>query len=263
VLGATLLLTVTVGGCDALGAGMAKVRYVEYDHVANFVGFAFQQPLPVPTAPSHSQSVYGVVGVANGNPSYLGGDRYYYSRGVWLVFVICKIDNTSPQAQPFTYDVTKFFVEYNGKRYRPNYLEPFTYGIDDYNWSGGSWWRPDDPPDASAVQSQLRLETQTGRDQETIPASQQTYPNFRFAIYVVDRSAAFSTIAYPDFDLDLRLLYEEGQSAITVGRNQPPQTLGVRFLDPIDVDLKSSGSAQGSTSGAWARHSDLPTTCRP
>jgi hypothetical protein len=152
-------------------------------------------------------------------------------KGAWLVYQICAIRNDAPKAQIFNYDVSKFYVEYQGRRhyYRP--LVPYTF-VNPSNHLPGT------PAVAAALSPSFRTETQLGPDAQGIgPNSGETFSvAWRIAIFVMTTNPADDVLK-----LELPLFYDD-TPVLMVNRNNAPESLG---------GFEGVGK------------SDLPISCRP
>jgi hypothetical protein len=226
---ATLLLMVAGSGCQQLAANVPKAVLLEYDQVLNFLDYQLQDTVEFTNSQDgKSAFVSGLISARNhGHPDG-------FINGVFLTFVICKVANTASQAEPFQYDVTKFYVVHAGKRYYAQALEPYTL----LYFDGGSVQEAT-PGIIDGIQEALRDETQVGADQESISVNQEVYPYFRFTIYVY-ASGPF------DAKLQPRLMYDSAHPHVMSPRNQPPAVEGGALFTPNDADIGK-----------------VPTKCRP
>ena len=111
---ASLLLLAVLPGCASLKQALTKAVIIEYDQVNNFEDYKFLQTFVV----QEKFNQYSVETIHAGHES---------ESGLWMVFLICKINNNASEAEPFLYDVSKFYVEFGGKNYYAASLEPYTF----------------------------------------------------------------------------------------------------------------------------------------
>lgn len=88
--------------CNLFEKELSTLVEIEYDHRLNFDQYKFkksptQQPFPGCTVETST----------------------IIAKGVWLVYHICSIKNQKSQAKDFKFDLSKFYVEHNGKNYHP------------------------------------------------------------------------------------------------------------------------------------------------
>jgi hypothetical protein len=205
-------------GCTELGEGLSKAVVIEFDQSLNFSEYQFEQPIWVP-APSQTYWDKIVIKDETNNVS---------KKGVWILYQVCSIQNDAPKAQQFNYDVSKFYVDYGGKKhyYRP--LAAYTY-------AGAGV--PGIPVVTEVLAPQFRMETQTGPDQQGIPANPTNTlsVSWRFVIYV---------------STDL------GDQTDLLTLNLPLNYDGT----PIVMDNRNNYTVPNE---GTVHKSDLPTACRP
>jgi hypothetical protein len=219
-----MLALVLLPGCKEIGEGLSKVVFIEYDRSPNFEEYELGETIYAPP-----DSGYGWKHIRLSD--HTGGEKT--KRGVWITYQVCAIRNNAPKAQPFNYEVSKFFVEYGGKKhfYRP--LAPFTYESVSpvVGMTGG-------PTETAILAEPFRKETQSGPDQQTIPPNSNNTlsVSWRFVIYV-DMVADGSTDM---LGLNLRLYY-----------------------DDTPVNMVDRNNDSFTINGLPVRRDMLPTSCRP
>jgi hypothetical protein len=223
----SIMLLVCVPGCRK---ELRKAVYIQYDQVNNFRNYAFQAPFPVESQES-SRVVSGVRAGTDDNRGVVG---------LWMTFLICSVGNSGPDAEAFTYDVSKFYVVVEGKRYYAATLQPYTfmYQSDEF---GQTWFGT--PMETPTILKQLRYDTELGDTPHTFAAHQETFPLFRFAIYVNRPPPQI-----PD-KTRLQLRYDSSH----------PHFLDTRNQDPIFI----SGNYSPGNGTTYATRNDLLGTCRP
>jgi hypothetical protein len=207
---ATLLIALS--GCASLKAGLNKAVLMDYDQVNNFRYYEFESGI----------NWVNQWGVPSSEEKGIQGKS-----GFWATFVICSLRNEGSKAQAFPYNVSKFYVVYDGKKHHYQPLKPGAYesipqllpGHDVVN---------------SIANEKFRTETQLGPDTNVFQKGYYPTVNYRFAIYVTKSSPGFIDASVP-----LSLEYD-GYPNVLIPRNQPP----VMELLPT-------------------KRSDLRTTCRP
>lgn len=210
--GIALLLLTT--GCESVKEGLSKVVLMDYDRVNNFRSYEFQQGTVLNWGGGSSE--YGVDGWAPETNT----------NGFWATFVICDLRNDASKAQPFTLDLSKFYVEFDGKEHFYKPLTPYTF-------SSVPNGLPGNPGVTVTVNQYFRNETQIGTNTQTFPVGFHPTVNYRIAIYVAKTSPGPLS-----FDQELMLRYQ-GHPNIMNPRNQPPM-------------IKET-----------SRRTDLATGCRP
>lgn len=194
---ATLLLTTTA--CDALKEGLSKAVLMDYDRTNNFRGYEFQPNTFLNWGGGSTE--YGIYGYSKDtNPS---------TYGFWATFVICDLRNEGSNAGPFTLDLSKFYVEYDGKEHYYKPLDPYTFSSIPNGLPGNTSVTP-------TVNQYFRNETQVGPNTNTFQKGFYPAVNYRISIYVTKSSPG-----YVDLDEQLMLRYK-GYPNITNPRNQPP-----------------------------------------
>lgn len=150
-----------VSGCT-LEEGLKKAVFMDYDQVLNFRAYRFKEPITWGSGGSET----GVFGHAQD------------VNGFWLTYVICNLRNAGPKAEIFEFDVNKFYVEFEGKKFFHKPLDPYTF-------SSIPNEVPGNPQATALVNTALRVETQVGNDTFTYepPITQGGNPH-RFVIYV-------------------------------------------------------------------------------
>lgn len=210
-----VVLLAILSGCASLKEGLRKAVLMDYDQVNNFRNYTFDN-FWIDWGGSASES--GITGV--GTSPNIGG--------FWVTFLICNLRNEGADAQPFPYNINKFYVEYDGKKHYHQPLQTYTYSSIPHGLPGN-------PSVTGLVNETMRKETQLGPDTDTFQKGYYPTVNYRLAIYVTR-----STPGVIDVTPHILLRYE-GYPNIMNPRNQAPLILG-----------------PNST-----KKSDLRTTCRP
>ena len=91
---------------------------MEFDQSLNFKEYEFENAVMAP-GPSGDQEWRKIL--------LHDTSREYTKRGVWILYQICSIRNEAPKAEPFTYDVSRFYVDYGGNKHYYKQLVPYTY----------------------------------------------------------------------------------------------------------------------------------------
>jgi hypothetical protein len=220
-----LLLTVVcvaacgLGGCESLQSGLKKAVLMDYDQVMNFRAYQFDQPIPWP--PNATQT--GVFGHAQDVD------------GFWMTYLICSVRNAGSEATLINLNVHKFYVEYQGKKFYYQPLQPYMVSSIPNNL-------PSNPQATPLVNDHLYDETQIGLDITQYNPSPNTVAGDPYAAH---RFAIFVTKSEPGpLDITERIpLRYEGHPNVLNSRNQNPAS-NQSFDNP-------------------ARRSDLLTSCRP
>ena len=149
----TGVLTLTAclaSGCASVTSGLKQAVIMEYDQRNNFGSFALSDPAP------------------NGNGGFINTVQ---AKGFWAYFIICTLRNEGADAQPFPYDVKKFYVDIDGQKYFHSKLQ-----ADQWNHANGIV--------PSFTHDQFDEDT-------TLPVHTQTFPvgfnaslNHRFAVFI-------------------------------------------------------------------------------
>ncbi len=98
-----------LSGCDeptqAEKDRLAKTVVFYYDQTNNFNAFDFGGDGFIWVVGDTRNSARGVMA---------GSDS---TTGLWIIFHICEVQNNDSKAEPFDYDVHKFYIEYGARRY--------------------------------------------------------------------------------------------------------------------------------------------------
>jgi len=202
VISCSIFVSFTFLCCTELKEGLSKAVFIEYEQSLNFREYQFGETILAP-GPS-SDLEWHKIRIND----YSGGKS---KKGVWILYQICSIRNNNTKAQPFNYDVSKFYVIYGDQQFYYRPLAAYTY--ENVLLSG---IKGNDAVTA-VLAPVFRTETQTGPDQQVIPANSNNTlsVSWRFVIYV-------STALSDQTDM-LRLnlsLYYDGTPVTTMNRNQ-------------------------------------------
>lgn len=212
-----VVLCLALSGCGPLKQGAGKAVVMNYDQVNNFYQFEFATPIQW-----NNNSQKGVVAYYEGSPTV---------SGFWVTYIICDLRNEGSQAENFTLDLSKFYVEYQDKRYYYRPLDAATFSSLPDRFPGGA-------SVTGPVTAKFRLDTQVGPDIDTFAKdSYDASLGYRFSIHVKQSKPGPYRI-----DAQLRLRYD-GYPNFMNPRNQPT-TVTPALLQP-------------------AKKADLLTTCRP
>jgi hypothetical protein len=177
---------------------------MEYDQVYNFRQYQFDQYLRIGSTTTEN----GAIGFYPGVPQVAG---------FWVAYIICAIDNQAPDAQAFTYDLSKFYVIYEGRRHYWRPLDPYTFA------TLPNWFAT--PDAATAVNTQFASELEQGPLTRVIPKgfSNAVPLNYRLLIYVTKAppGSPDSTGSTVDLSETIPLRYD-GAPNLLRSRNQPP-----------------------------------------
>lgn len=199
---AIAIVLIAVASCKSdctVDDNLSEVILFDYDQVNNFRTYYFERPIPWPVGTGQKLEP-GIKGVGhNGTPL-----------GFWVTYVICSLRNEASKAKPFNYDVHKFFVEFEGKKFFYQPLTAFTYQSDPGSLSATAAAN-------DLVNPQFRTETQVGPDTETFQKGFNATLNYRFSIYV---TKSLEGPVDPSKEINLRY---EGHPNIPTNRNQPPK----------------------------------------
>jgi hypothetical protein len=205
VIAATLSV-IALAGCDnSLDTALKNVVVFQYDHVANVHEIRFRNNVDIP----------GTLGIGSISPK---------EGGFWAVFVLCSLDVQGKAIETFNYNVSNFFVKYEGDTYGP--LQPFTVRY-------GASTSSNNPTDTPKVAAAIAKEIQMGPDTQPFPHGLYPSLNYRIAILIPK--------ALPTYRGEQLTLTYTGQPSIFQGRGHSPTDIPV-----LDSNL-------GSVSG----------TCRP
>lgn len=182
---AALLPVLVLTSCQSCHLNLSKLVVVEYDHRITFHRYELAKWLP-----------------------YAGGGEFneLTAKGSWLVFHICGIKNEMSQAEPFHFDLSKFYVVHNDQEFHP---VPFGYGD------------LVDPPlgaaDFPAWNEQFDYEIRTAPKQTVIfPGDIEFQNSWRFAIRV-------DPVIPEGFQPELRYDNSGGEQILLTARDHPPQ----------------------------------------
>jgi hypothetical protein len=220
----TMLSFAVLASCTSVGESLSQAVFIEYDQRVNFQHFAFATAVIAPEPPQGNPTEWNEISV-NDMTGTLG------KRGVWIVYQVCSIRNNGSLAKPFPYDISKFYVVYNSKRFYQAPLALNTYS-NTGDLQGNENYNP-------AISKRFILDTQVG------PTNQVIDVNFcgtlsiawRFVIYVsTDGSDQTDLVS-----LNLPLHYD-GSPVDLISRNYD--------TEPHYYNSKVTGAS-------------LPTVCRP
>ncbi|HEV2835015.1 MAG TPA: hypothetical protein VGW58_06850 [Pyrinomonadaceae bacterium] len=216
-----LLLTLLGGnGCKDIGEGLTKLVSIEYDQPVNFTEYEF-------ATTHHSKEDNGPFEEWR---QIRLDDHSDVKKGVWMVYLLCSIKNNAPKAETFNYDVSKFYVDYGGRKHYYKNLAAYTYaGVSPVQIPSGGNKATEELAPA------FRTETQLGPDQESIPPGADRSIAYRLVIYVWTETGDLTDLT----KLNQRLYYDD---------------------TPVNmIDRNNDTSAAGGV----VRGSSLPTVCRP
>jgi hypothetical protein len=147
-----------------------KLVTIEYDQSMNFHDYSLAQPINT--------------GYSNGTledkiTAYDDSEENKPKGGFFLIYQICTISNNDSDAETFNFDLSKFYVVHNEKRYyhTPLQREQFKAGGNIIHYSVIDQW-----------QSAFKYEIQTASDKKTIPAHLENIlsVSWRFHIWIGD-----------------------------------------------------------------------------
>jgi hypothetical protein len=176
-----------------------KLVLIQYDQGLNFMQYEFKNPIM-------ADSSLGMV-------EWDSMDFWNLSSppGVFVVYLLCSIENDFSQAQTFNFDAAKLYVLYKGQKhyYRP--LVP--YSVE--NQAGQLLEGPPGSPEDTKLTKAFQQETQLGNPTSSVPPIPTDLP-YRFVIYV--------TGAIGDSDLlnEKMPLFYDGAPVDMINRNNPP-----------------------------------------
>jgi len=204
---------VVFAGCGSLQEGASKLVSIQYDQPRNFDTYTFKDPFNLPG----DGTVYGIT---------LKTPEVASVR-MWMLYQVCLVANEGSQANPFTLDVGKFFVELGGNEFHPEMLDAADY----YTSSGVVG--PVSNTDNATIAPIFNSETGNIDYQKSIAAGSTDDEDYRFVIQV-----DVPVPTDPDYlETRLKLQYDAGGVLLT-DRGWDP--------DP-DQDIA---------------YGDLPSTCR-
>jgi hypothetical protein len=201
-----VITLLAVQGCQSVELVPGKSVELHYDHVANIEG-GIRFETAVPLAPPLTSANAVIVKWPN---------------EFWAVFVICSLNVPRVDNSTFSYDRTKFYVEYEGKMYGV-LQQPFSVMTDTEKDIG--------PQDTSAIDHAIVSTIGVGPSTQIFVQGLSPALNYRIAIYISNPDAA---------DKVLTLRYA-GHPAILRGRGQTPMTVPGYTLDspPLPASCRS------------------------
>jgi len=151
------------------------------------------------------------------------------NKGFFLIYNICSLTNDDADAVTFNFDLSKFYVVYNGKRYyhTPLQREQFSVGNSgEVHYSVLDQW-----------QDVFKNEVQTAPDKKTIPPHLENIlsVSWRFHIWIGD---AVWVNEFETKRFDLRYDNSEGgESYLLIARGHDPEYVAHRDTEKDDLAL--------------------------
>ena len=195
-----LLLPCLLAGCTSVDTGLRDTVILHYQHVANVHRINFRNPVPL----RRDEAVHFVLPLE--------------SEGFWAVFVLCSVDVTAPQVPAFYYDLDRFRVQYDGKRFGP--LRPYTLRLDDTI-------ELNTRTDTAAIADAIGTEIHEGPPSQLFRRGFYTNLDYRFAIYVPQ-----GLVNYAGEELPLRYV---GGKTMVLGNGTPPSDIPVAGADGTGI----------------------------
>lgn len=200
------IVTSSIMGCQSGESDLKKQVELQYDHVANIqstIRFQTAIPLSPPLTPTNQVIT-----------RWLGS--------FWAVFVLCNLDVQGTDRESFTYDRSKFSVQYGGKTYGA--LQPYsviTVMEDDIG-----------PQDTSVIESAILNTIGLGPSMQGFGPGLHQSLNYRIAIFISDSIAVDKVLT----------LHYSGQPLMLRGRGHRPATLPGYLPDspPLPGSCRSS-----------------------
>jgi hypothetical protein len=190
---ALLLLAVSISGCASVTSGLKQAVVMEYDQRHNFGAFELDEPAP------------------NGNGGVIS---VVHAKGFWAYFIICTLRNEGDDAQSFTYDAKKFYVDIDGQKH-------FHATLQSNQWTHQNNIVPSFAEDA------FYSETTPTPTTQTFPVGFNASLNYRFAVFI-------PTGAADSVDpLRLTLRYD-GHPNFLTSRNQPATQLSTPSANQLE-----------------------------
>jgi hypothetical protein len=206
---------------------LAEVVWIDYEQTLNFDTYKFQKTFLADQR--HVDEIHLV-------PDPYSAVRQW-GPGVWVLYQICAVENDAPRAKDFHFDLSRFYVTFEGRKHHYNAERPLPLRVfaDQQNNTF-----PDHA--AEQISAVFKEETQTAPDWNVIPAGQvrsELPRSFRFALFV----------AYGESHLN-----ELGSMELPLSYDHPDQTVILRRrpYEPAD----RTGSPPLAAAG-------LPDQCRP
>lgn len=235
---ASVLLACTVlgiggalaSGCNSLGEAVTQAVVVEYEQSMNFVTYGLEASPPTSLGDPPTPGAVGFTTIRLADHTASSPKR----RGVWILYQVCSIKNDAPKAKDFAYDVTKFYVEYNGQKH---YYQPLAA----YTYERASDGLPANPTVNESIAHWFRLETQRGPDQETIAAGSTATLSIAWCFPIFVATDEPGVLVNDLLELELNLRYD-GPNMLMENANHPPESVGPREA---------------------VKKADLPVACRP
>ena len=182
----------TLAACSSSPPDLRNTVVLHYQHVANVHRINFSNPLVV----SHRAAPVEYV-------------MPLESEGFWAVFVLCSVDATGSRIPSFYFDVDRFRVEYNKRRFGP--LKPYTLRLDDTV-------ELNNRNDTRAIADAINAEIQSGPSNQVFRHGYYPGLDVRFAIYVPQ--------SLPNYSGDQLSLSYEGPTMV-MGNDYPPSDIPV------------------------------------
>jgi hypothetical protein len=145
-----VMSSVAIAGCQSVSSGLKKAVQMEYDQRQNFSQFEFQNQISI-----------GFGQIIN----------HISANGFWASFVLCSVRNTGADAQPFPYDVHKFYVDIDGQKFFYRQLQ-------------ADQWPHEDWVSNSVVAIPFESETLTSPKTHTFPVGYNSSVGYRVVIFV-------------------------------------------------------------------------------
>jgi len=183
-LGTLLCAACISSGCASVTDGLKQAVIMEYDQRNNFGSFALTDPAP------------------DGNGSFINSVQ---AQGFWAYFIVCTLRNEGDDAQPFPYDVKKFYVDINGQKF-------FHAKLQSNQWVHANGIVPSFAQDEFDENTTLPVHTQT------FPIGFNASLSHRFAVFI-------PTGAADSVDPQRLTLRYEGYPNFLTSRNQPASQL--------------------------------------
>jgi hypothetical protein len=192
---------ITMLGCSSTN----KVVFINYQQTVNFTAYQFAESV---FSPQDEEAFEGVrVLDTSAEPAQ--------KNGVWLLYQICAIRNDEPSAEPFNFDVSKFFVKLNDTKFYCKPLQPYTY----VNLPPGGLPGTDND---TAVSKAFSQETQTAPSSTTINKATNIFGNsWSLVIYVSEDYGMPNDITDSASPLKLGLFYDAPGVYMVGGSHQP------------------------------------------
>ncbi|MGB9108198.1 MAG: hypothetical protein WCC39_05890 [Telluria sp.] len=198
-----LLPCLTVAGCASVDNGVRDTVVLHYQHVANVHRIDFRNPLPL----RRNELVHFVLPLE--------------SEGFWAVFVLCGVDVTGANVPAFYYDIDRFRVQYDGKRFGP--LRPYTLRLEDSIDLNTR-------TDTAAIVDAIATEIHEGPPSQLFQHGVYGNLDYRFAIYVPQGLSG-----YAGEELPLRYV---GGKTMVLGNGTPPSDIPMAGADGAGITAR-------------------------